>query len=362
MLTERQLQTYDDLLRKIYTSTSILQLRSTVLHFLARLVPFDNAAFFLVNSDSLEFMEPYSLGLDAGSFIAYQDYYQSRDVYKEAVFSRGNIPPVDRSSDYMSYGSWVRNEHRSEFLLSQGIYHIACVQVLSGNNIVGEISLHRQQTTADFTDAELLLLKMLHGHLNIAFANLSKMDDNWSTAIRTFRDPAKSLALCLLDHHYHIQGITPSALDLLPQTLATGQSVYSYLKDACYALGEEHPKKKCPVRRTHRGTLPLKNGKYFYRIVMLDEEPGPAPSFLAIIETTAAISDSSQDWKLTQRETEISSLIVRGRTNRQIAEELSISENTVKTFVKRLFIKLGVHSRSEFIYEICQLNPRLPQA
>ena len=95
---------------------------------------------------------------------------------------------------------------------------------------------------------------------------------------------------------------------------------------------------------------------------MLDEEPGPAPSFLAIIETTAAISDSSQDWKLTQRETEISSLIVRGRTNRQIAEELSISENTVKTFVKRLFIKLGVHSRSEFIYEICQLNPRLPQA
>lgn len=50
---------------------------------------------------------------------------------------------------------------------------------------------------------------------------------------------------------------------------------------------------------------------------------------------------------LTPREIEIMKLYARGRKNLAIAHQLNVSESTVKTHVKRMFFKLGVHSRSE---------------
>jgi DNA-binding NarL/FixJ family response regulator len=52
---------------------------------------------------------------------------------------------------------------------------------------------------------------------------------------------------------------------------------------------------------------------------------------------------------LTPRELEILTLIGSGRTNPQIAADLFISENTVKTHVARVFDKLGVHERVQAV-------------
>ena len=50
---------------------------------------------------------------------------------------------------------------------------------------------------------------------------------------------------------------------------------------------------------------------------------------------------------LTERETEILSLIVKGRSNKEISGNLYISEDTVKYHLKALFAKLGVQDRTE---------------
>jgi DNA-binding NarL/FixJ family response regulator len=52
---------------------------------------------------------------------------------------------------------------------------------------------------------------------------------------------------------------------------------------------------------------------------------------------------------LTPREREILTLVGTGRSNAQIAVELFISENTVKTHVGRVFDKLGVHERVQAV-------------
>jgi DNA-binding NarL/FixJ family response regulator len=51
--------------------------------------------------------------------------------------------------------------------------------------------------------------------------------------------------------------------------------------------------------------------------------------------------------ELSDRESEVLALIARGLTNAQIADELYLSVETVKTYVKRLYAKLGVHNRAQ---------------
>lgn len=50
---------------------------------------------------------------------------------------------------------------------------------------------------------------------------------------------------------------------------------------------------------------------------------------------------------LTHRERDILTLIAQGLSNREISQRLSLAENTVKNYVSRLFVKLGMHRRTQ---------------
>jgi ATP/maltotriose-dependent transcriptional regulator MalT len=52
---------------------------------------------------------------------------------------------------------------------------------------------------------------------------------------------------------------------------------------------------------------------------------------------------------ITPRELEILGLIATGLTNREIADRLYVSENTVKTHSSRLFDKLGAKRRTQAV-------------
>ena len=54
---------------------------------------------------------------------------------------------------------------------------------------------------------------------------------------------------------------------------------------------------------------------------------------------------------LAVREREILELILSNVKRKEIANKLSISENTVKTYTRTLYAKLGVNSRNE-LYEL----------
>ena len=60
---------------------------------------------------------------------------------------------------------------------------------------------------------------------------------------------------------------------------------------------------------------------------------------------------------LTPREEDVAVLVVRGLTNRQVASELSISEHTAATHVRRILKKLGLQSRSQIGSWLAQQRP-----
>jgi DNA-binding CsgD family transcriptional regulator len=56
-----------------------------------------------------------------------------------------------------------------------------------------------------------------------------------------------------------------------------------------------------------------------------------------------------EDLGITRREMEILELIAGGMSNREIAEKLFVSENTVKTHSSRVFDKLGAKRRTQAV-------------
>jgi DNA-binding NarL/FixJ family response regulator len=52
---------------------------------------------------------------------------------------------------------------------------------------------------------------------------------------------------------------------------------------------------------------------------------------------------------LTDREREVLGLIAKGKRNKEIAGDLSISEETVQGHIKNIFAKLSVHDRTEAV-------------
>jgi DNA-binding CsgD family transcriptional regulator len=64
-------------------------------------------------------------------------------------------------------------------------------------------------------------------------------------------------------------------------------------------------------------------------------------------ETDPEVIDPAAEFGLTAREREVLGLVALGRTNRQIAEALFITENTAGVHVSNILGKLGVPSRGE---------------
>ena len=75
------------------------------------------------------------------------------------------------------------------------------------------------------------------------------------------------------------------------------------------------------------------------------QQLGAAPD-LATVERLLRSASSAGDSELSTRELQVLRLIAAGRTNRQIAQTLMISEKTVARHVSNIFVKLGVSTRA----------------
>ena len=78
-------------------------------------------------------------------------------------------------------------------------------------------------------------------------------------------------------------------------------------------------------------------------LVIVKEVPVP------IAQPFAINNDKLRELAITKRELEILELIASGLSNREIAEKLFVSENTVKTHSSRLFDKLGAKRRTQAV-------------
>lgn len=72
-------------------------------------------------------------------------------------------------------------------------------------------------------------------------------------------------------------------------------------------------------------------------------------------KTMRAVSDAA-GLGLTRREFEVLSCLVQGKSNKQIARQLGIEEQTVRNHLRPVFIKFGVAKRAELLVKVFELG------
>lgn len=104
----------------------------------------------------------------------------------------------------------------------------------------------------------------------------------------------------------------------------------------CHMVIGNEPAEKIPEEEPLAGGLPKK-------------EPGESKAPVKAKEPSEEMGgEKTLDLsRLTRQERQVAELIKRGMTNREIGEELCISEATVKKHVSNIFEKLGIGSRRE---------------
>jgi DNA-binding CsgD family transcriptional regulator len=104
-------------------------------------------------------------------------------------------------------------------------------------------------------------------------------------------------------------------------------------------LGLRITRSRETVHETIRETVVVKE------VLVPAEAPAPQP----FAPDTARQQAQQQALGITPRELEILALVARGLSNREIAAQLFVSENTVKTHCARAFDKLGAARRTQAV-------------
>ena len=116
-------------------------------------------------------------------------------------------------------------------------------------------------------------------------------------------------------------------------SFATDDKVFPAIQAgaAGYLLKETEPSELAEaIRKVHRG------------------EPILHPSVAArLMREVAAAEPRAHRTDLTARELEVLRLVAAGRSNKEIAHDLSVAEKTVKTHVSNVLSKLGVADRTQ---------------
>ena len=316
--------------------TEFLKLAIMKLH---ELVIYDSGMFFCAISRDCSFFKPYIGG-------EIETYYQKKSFDERTMYQTagdtvdfGKEAYVYKASDYAHGIILIDNEPRGSFLSEQIGFHIVCVRIVHKGTFLGEIYLHRSLEKPDFTDTDLLILRLLQPHVSTIFSIIHTV-----TAVQyveTVGQPCTQKGMCMFDKELSLTGGNVSGIEMLKMTTRHGSSVLYHIKEHCLDIIDEEigsGSKKVVFRSV---LLKIQSNDIKVDIIAIDiNSAKDSLRFMIVMEfINEGQILADYKFKFSKRETEVIDGLIQGKNNVHLAETLNLSENTVKTHIKNIYKK-----------------------
>jgi DNA-binding CsgD family transcriptional regulator len=160
-------------------------------------------------------------------------------------------------------------------------------------------------------------------------------------------------------------GLVLTTLRLEPvYTTSEAIRILAYPAQPPATLGDVHAMLRRLLRADHvmpsSAPVTFLSGRrqYVCRPMMLDSRVSDAQPYLIALllerrpRDAAPLAEMSRRFRLSPRESETVRHLVHGLTTKEVAQQMSVSPNTVKQFVRLAMSKLGVTTRSGIVGKI----------
>lgn len=110
--------------------------------------------------------------------------------------------------------------------------------------------------------------------------------------------------------------------------------------------------------RATTATFRIRNDEYTCRVYCVNSISNSLPPTLFVVQITKHLSEwemlmhISRQYRLTDRELEALKGVATGLSGKELAAEMQISPNTVKSFLRLIMVKMGVSTRAGIVAKI----------
>jgi len=213
--------------------------------------------------------------------------------------------------------------------------------IINGNDIIGSINFGRSFSEGTFKEQDLLTISILSHFLNLALGRavgndfVKEYNLKYCNSIDNMQQ-----AMLITDEDSNIQYINRAAQNTIIR-------YFSYEKpDTKFSNQLQKISNK-------NSEIVLNNLKL--RRCLLPSLGKPKTMVFINENPTSSMNSSIKEF-LTKREIDVLHLVEKGMPNKEIAEKLFISVNTVKRHLDNMYGKIGVTSRTELISKCYKLN------
>jgi len=300
---------------------------------LHKLVPICSAAYAPFGEKKTGFEFPGSLmyNLKSQPLYLFAEYYASKQPYLIAVTDEGVAKYLNTATnltDVISPRRLKDSEYGTDFQPVAGVFYESCVILGTQGDSLGTMGLHRPRGDRDFSSREKRIVNYLLPHL------------------------ARSFHLLGLT-----QGRFPSTENGELVLAEDGQPLS--MNDEAKRILAGRPPSALPVCHDDASPTFFSTPTRIYRVRSLNHHPKQTQRtvFLAPWPPRHSIDAKLNALSLTRRQQEIVLLVIRGLSNRDIAERLFVTEQTVKDHLHDVFERFGIKRRTELLSRVLKLGP-----
>lgn len=323
------------ILEKLSRTQDQNTLRISIANDLLKLLRSDFLASFTWNDKRQMFENEIYLNMTPENIDRYYNYYHFCDPITPSLQKRRKATLV---CDVMPQKEMEKTEFFNDFLMADGLHHGINVYAYDGELNIGDLRIWRSRHRPEFGKKEALLLDTLLPYFRNALQNariLERTCEESEMWERLFT--ATGIALYLFDPSGRLVHRNGEAR-VLEEELAGAQSVSFLNLVRSLASMDLSTTQWGPYSLSVMDLFPPDEARRYRAVVARDRGTGRMDRAFVMSR-----------FRLSQREADICLLVCKGLTDREISRVLGVAFSTVRTHLKRIFIKVDVSTRSELI-------------